>query len=256
MKIEKIKKEKNGKYKIFMDNGEVFQTFDDVILKHQLLFQKEISTELLKELDKDTSYYSIYNKILKFIQKRIRSKKEIVEYLHKNEIDEIDSKKILEDLSKNGWINDEKFCEAYVSDKIYLSSSGPTKIYKELMNHQIDEKIIHKYLDKIEDDVIYDRLYKMMDKKIKQNHKYSRSLLKQKILSYYLEEGYSKEMILSIFDELYKENSSIIEKEAEKIRKKLALKYEGEELEYKLISKLYQKGFLKEEIDKIKEESY
>lgn len=256
MKIEKIKKEKNGKYKIFMDNGEVFQTFDDVILKHQLLFQKEISTELLKELDKDTSYYSIYNKVLKFIQKRIRSKKEIVEYLHKNEIDEIDSKKILEDLSKNGWINDEKFCEAYVSDKIYLSSSGPAKIYKELMNHQIDEKMIHKYLDKIEDDVIYNRLYKMMDKKIKQNHKYSRSLLKQKILSYYLEEGYSKEMILSIFDELYKENSSIIEKEAEKIRKKLSLKYEGEELEYKLISKLYQKGFLKEEIDKIKEESY
>ena len=116
--------------------------------------------------------------------------------------------------------------------------------------------MIHKYLDKIEDDVIYNRLYKMMDKKIKQNHKYSRSLLKQKILSYYLEEGYSKEMILSIFDELYKENSSIIEKEAEKIRKKLSLKYEGEELEYKLISKLYQKGFLKEEIDKIKEESY
>jgi len=55
---------------------------------------------------------------------------------------------------------------------------------------------------------------------------------------------------------LYSENTSIIEREAEKIKKKLSKKYEGKELEYQLITKLYQKGFLKEEIDKIKEESY
>jgi len=256
MKIEKIQKLRDNKYKLTMDNGESFLTYDDVILKHQLLFNKEITSDLLNVLTNDTSYYSTYNKVLKFIQKRIRSKKEIIEYLNKNEIDDIDSNKIIEDLAKNGWINDEKFCKAYVSDKIYLSSSGPNKIYKELLSHNIDEKIIKKYLGEVEESVIYDRLYKMIDKKIKGNHKYSRSILKQKVTSYYLEQGYLKEMIISIFDELYSEDTSIIEREAEKIKKKLSKKYEGKELEYQLITKLYQKGFLKEEIDKIKEESY
>lgn len=256
MKIEKIQKQKNGKYKLTLDNGESFLTFDDVILKHQLLFKKEISTDLLNKLTSDTSYYSIYNKVLKFIQKRIRSKKEIIEYLNKNEVDEIDSNKIIEDLMKNGWINDEKFCKAYISDKIYLSNSGPSKIYKELLAHQIDEKFIQKYLDEIDHELIYERLYKMIDKKVKQNHKYPRTILKQKIISYYLDQGYSREMISTIFDELYKEDISIIEKEREKLRKKLSKKYEGKELEYQVMSKLYQKGFLKEEIDQIKEESY
>ena len=62
-------------------------------------------------------------------------------------------------------------------------------------------------------------------------------------------------MIAQIFDELYKEDRSILYKEYESIKHKLERKYTGKDLEYHIIQKLYQKGFLKEQIDKIKEES-
>lgn len=255
MKIEKIQKLKTGKYKIIFEDGETLVTYDEVILKHQLLFKKEISHELFVTLNTDTSYYKVFDKTLKLIERKIRSKKEVIEFLKKNEVDEIDTKHILDDLEGKGWINDEKFCKAYISDKFYLSNYGPAKIYHELLKHQIDEKVIMTYLSELNQEDIYDHLFKMIQKKIKANHQYSRGILKQRILSYFFDQGYEKEMILSIFDELYEEDPSIVEKEAMKLRKRLSKKYEGKELDFQLVSKLYQKGFLKEEIDKIKEEN-
>ena len=47
MKIEKIQKLKNNKYKIKLDSGDIINTYDDVILNNSLLFNKEIDLELL-----------------------------------------------------------------------------------------------------------------------------------------------------------------------------------------------------------------
>lgn len=253
MKIEKIKKISNGKYKIEFDNNESLVTYDDVILNNQLLFDKQIDGLKLNELNQETSYYAIYNKTLKYIQKRIRSKKEINDYLVKCEIDDIDRNKVISELTNNGWINDEAFCKAFISDKLYLSNMGPNRIKKELSDHNIDINLIDKYISEISQDIIYEQLHKLINKKVKTNHKYSRSILKQKIIGYFIEQGYDKEMICSIFDEVYKEDNTILEKEFLKVKNHLSKKYSDKELEYHIIQKLYQKGFLKEEIDKLKD---
>ena len=58
MKIEKIKKLKSGKYKLELDNDQSIITYDDVILKNNLLYNKEIDNDKLNEL---------YNKPLEFL---------------------------------------------------------------------------------------------------------------------------------------------------------------------------------------------
>ena len=60
MRILNIKKLKNGKYKLTLDNGEILELYDDVILKSNILYTKEVNEELLKEINKDNSYYSYY----------------------------------------------------------------------------------------------------------------------------------------------------------------------------------------------------
>ena len=54
MKIEKISRMKNGKYKIELEGQEKLVTFDDVILKNSLLFDKSIDNNLM-----DDNYISI-----------------------------------------------------------------------------------------------------------------------------------------------------------------------------------------------------
>ncbi|MCI9585330.1 MAG: hypothetical protein HFH45_01685, partial [Bacilli bacterium] len=53
MKIEKIKKT-GSKYKITLDNGEVINTYDDVILENNLLYDKNIDSDLFNKINNDT----------------------------------------------------------------------------------------------------------------------------------------------------------------------------------------------------------
>jgi hypothetical protein len=52
--IKKIKKMANQKYRIELENGTKFTTYDEVILKHQLLFHKEIDGKEYEQLLKET----------------------------------------------------------------------------------------------------------------------------------------------------------------------------------------------------------
>ena len=118
MKIEKYEKIGSSKYRLYLENGEVIDTYDDVILKNNLLYKKEIDGELFNQLNNDTKYYDIYNKCVKLISIRLRSEKEIDEYLDKNNILVEQKNKIISELKNNGLINDKQFTRAFIVDKI------------------------------------------------------------------------------------------------------------------------------------------
>lgn len=247
MKIEKIQKLKNNKYKILLENKEIITTYDDVILQNNLLFKNDVSSELLNKINNETLYYDCYNKVLKFIDKKLRSEKEIEEYI--NKINPDYKEEIIKKLKKINIINDENFAKAYISDRIYLSSDGPNKIKQELLKYCINEDIIDDNISKIDNNVIYEKCKKIINKKIKSNTKYSTYILNQKIISDLLNRGYELAMIKSILDENISKNDNIIEKEYKKLYTKLSKKYEGKELYSKIRMKLYQKGFNYEEIN-------
>ncbi len=247
MKIEKIKKLNSGKYKIEFDNKEKKVTYDDVILKNNLLFNKDINSKMMNEIEKDNTYYQMYNKTLNYISKRIRSKKEINEYLSKCDFDK--KEEVIKDLESKGFIDDRKFAYAYASDKLNLSNVGPNKIRSDLEGHFIDSHIINEVIEKLDSEVIIEKLKKLIDKKISLDHKHSAYLLKQKIVGELVNLGYSKDMILSLYDDSKVSNNSI-ENEYDKIYRKLSSK-PIDNLEFKIRQKLYQKGYTSQEITDI-----
>ena len=84
MKIEKYVKLSKNKYRIIFENGEVFDTYDNVILDNDLLLTHSISLELYKKILSDTTMYEKYYSCLKYISIRIRSTNEIKKYLKKH----------------------------------------------------------------------------------------------------------------------------------------------------------------------------
>lgn len=251
LKISKIKKNATGKYSLVLDNKEKIVTYDDVILKNNLLYKKEIDNELFNQLNSDTKYYDIYNKCVKLISIRLRSEKEIVEYLDKNNILVEQKNKIISDLKNNGLINDKQFTRAFIIDKINFSNNGPLKIKKDLENHNIDADIINEELSNIDNSMYLEKIKKIIDKKFKSNRKYSDYILKQKIMTDLTTLGFYREDINDCLNDIAVDNSSLIEITYDKLYKKLCFKYEGNELKRKLKEKLYQKGFSLSEIDSI-----
>lgn len=245
MKIDKIKK--NGsRYKLYLDDGTVINTFDEVIIKYNLLFNKELDLNMISKIHLDNSYYDAYNKVLKLIDRRLRSSYEIEKYLKKNNVENYHT--IIASLKEKGFINDERFTKAFISDKIHLSNEGKGKIKKELLNHNIDEEIINRELEQIKDENMEEKVDKIIAKKIAANRKDSSFILKQKISNYLFNLGYDKSFINSRMN-YFDFNNCDIEKEMDKIYNKLSSKYEGNELINKLKQKLYSRGFKTEEIN-------
>ncbi len=251
MVIEKIIKMKNNKYKIVLSNHEDIVTFDEVIIKNNLLNKEKLDFNLINKIIQDNEYYTIYNKVLKYISIRLRSEKEIQDYLIKNNISESSQKKMIEELKNNGYINDRVFAQAYINDKINLSREGPFKIKKDLQKQNIDNLIIEKLILEIDEEIIKEKLYKLIKKRIKSNKKHSKYRLKNNITSSFMLLGYPSEMINEMFEELYVDDKNIIVREYEKAYNKLSRKYDEKDLQFKIKQTLYQKGFTSASINEV-----
>ena len=249
MQIKSIKKHKNGFYKIVGDKE--FILADDLIIKHNILFKKEIDDEILVNLFKENTKYEVLNKVEKYINVKMRSRVEIDNYLNKYMLDKKDYQFIIDKLTSLNLINDLVFADSYVYDHFYLTSDGPNKIKRDLLNHKIDQSIIETKLNGIKGEV-YSKLENLIKKKIKTNHKYSKNQFKQKLELYFYNLGYPKPMIDEIFENVYVSNNEddLLEKEYQKLYHKYKDKLDSYKLATTIKQKLYQHGF---EIDKINE---
>lgn len=250
MKINKIKKQ-NNKYKIILEDNKEIITYDQIIIKNNILYKKQLTEEQIKTIEEENKYYEIYNNILKFIKTKLRSEYEIEEYLKKQGINQKTKEKLIKTLKEEKLINDEIYIKAYIHDKISLTNDGPNKIKKDLINKKIPEDLINNELEKLDNEEIKEKLEKLIIKKLKSNTKYSQNMMNIKLLNYFLNLGYAKEEILNIIEQNKTTNNNIIKKEYNKLYNKLKNKYQEEELKRNIKQKLYQKGFNTDEINNI-----
>ena len=243
MHIKSIKK-KGSEYLIILDD-ETLKINEEVLINNNILYSKKLSNKDIKKIKEETVYYENYSKALKMINRKMRSEKEIRKSLKDISKEEID--KIIDKLKEINLLNNEVYAESYVNDKINLSLDGQYKIKKELELNDIESEYIEKALEKFTQDLIDEKLEKLINKKLKTN-KDTEYIFKQKTALYLLNLGYSKEDINSHLENIKIDNSNL-EKEMEKIYNKLKTKYEGYTLKNKLKQKLYLKGFNNDEIN-------
>lgn len=242
MKVQIVGKTKSGKYKVKVDDT-LINTYDDVLINNKLIYKKEIDNDMLTKINKDNIYYDAYNKTLSYILKHQRALSEVIEYLDKFEISDNEKNKIIDKLKSNGLINDIQYVRSYISDSINLSKDGPNKIKKYLLDKNIDEMLIDEELSKIDEDILIDKVLKIIKKKFDSNTKYSKYQLKQKISLELINLGYDKDLIDSLINNFDFNENDLLEKEYNKIYNKLSKKYNGYELSNKIKQKLYAKGF-------------
>ena len=198
MKIEKYESINNGQYKIYLSDGTILKINSDVIINNNLLYKKEIDNTLLNKILKENDNANIYNKCVKYISVRLRSKKEIIDYLKKLNIDNTGD--IIDKLTKNNLINDEVFTKAFIKDKINFTSYGPYRIRQELNKYNIDNEIIDKHIKDIDEEILIGKIDKQINKMIKSNRKYSSNILKSKIYNNLYNNGFDKDMIINVLN--------------------------------------------------------
>lgn len=252
MIIEKYVKDKQNKYKVTID-GEEYSLYDDVIVKYALLMKKNIDKSLFDEIISFNAELISYYDSIKYITKKLRSEKEIYEFLKRKEINENIIKKTIKRLKDNNFLNEDIYIKSYINDQVNLTNNGPRKIKSNLVKLGIMEEKIDEYLNKKDDSIWENKINTYIEKKIKLNHTSSSYMLKVKIKNDLINLGFDSEMIshsLMHYDII---DTDILKKEMEKARRELSKKYSGYELEQKIKMRLYRKGFT---VSNIEESSY
>lgn len=201
MKILKYELSKKNNYNIYLDNGEVITLNEKVITENELLIKKEIDKELYEKLFIDNRIYELYEIAVKYISVRLRSIKEIKEYLLKKESNKEIINKVCNKLIKNNYLDDNRFAKAYIKDKLNFTTMGDYKIRKELERLGVDNNIIESNISDIDSGIIESKIRKIIEKDLKKNKKYSGINLKNKIYNHLLSQGYSSSKVINIINE-------------------------------------------------------
>lgn len=264
--IAKITTQKKSaqRYNIFLKEKDkekyAFSVDEDILIQFHLrkgLFLTPQQIEQIKEKDISFKAYSL---ALKYLSYRMRSEREIIDYLETKEIEEVYIDEITARLTQEGLLDDLAFSEAYVRTKIETTNKGPNMIKKELIGKGIRPDYIEQALSNYSYEKQYEKIEKWVSKKLRSD---SRKSLKQQLDSIkqsLVQKGFSFEIITDVLTDLEMERDSEKEYQAlvyqgEKLLTKHQRKESGFALEQKVKAGLYRKGFSSEAIDRFIEET-
>ena len=249
-KITSIKKGKKNTYLITTSKNETISFFDDLIVKYHILPKKEITEDELNLWKKENSKLESYYQGIHYLSIKMRTKKEIRQYLSKNNYDKETIEKTIQKMEQEGFLNEENYIQAYINDAFRFSNDGPLKLKQKLWKEELSEKKIEEGINQIETEQWLLKLEKLMQKKANSKHTDGLKKWKQKCMNYFYQLGYSLEWIEEISNRInWTEDEKTIEREYEKLKQKWSRKLKGETLILQIKKKLYEKGFQKEQIE-------
>ncbi|MGE6258227.1 recombination regulator RecX [Heyndrickxia sporothermodurans] len=254
--ITKISVQKNNaeRYNIFLDGQYAFSVDEEVLARFQLMKGKELTDLEIAEIDYEDDIRKSVNLAIQFLSYRMRSEKEVKDYLKQKDINELVIHEVIHKLFDLKYLNDQEFAIAYVRTQMNTTKKGTKTIQLELQDKGIDENLIGIALQEFSEEQQISHAISLIDKLIKQNKKLSEKSLKQKIEQTLLRKGYSFDMIQTALSEVdfskdeSEEWNALIE-HGVKAYKKLQ-KYTGYEFEQRMKQNLFRKGFSIELIDK------
>jgi regulatory protein len=148
MKVTAIKAQvkRAGRYSIFVEGKYAFSLSEAALLEHKLINGQEIDRQRLEEFKQLSADDKLYNRTLRYVAMRLRSRWEVEFYLERKGASPPLIETILNKLSIVGLIDDEKLARAYVNDRRQLRPASRRKIITELRKKRIANDIIEAAL--------------------------------------------------------------------------------------------------------------
>ncbi|MBU8908875.1 recombination regulator RecX [Desertibacillus haloalkaliphilus] len=258
--ITKITTQKKNteRFNIFIDRGSGeefgFSVDQDVLIKHHLKKGVKLSEEQLRDIFYDDGVKKAFNLAINYLSYRMRTKKEISQYLAGKEIEPAVIDEVIVKLNDYRYIDDLAFANAFVRSRMNTTAKGPRVIRQELIEKGITNKDIEKSLTQYPLGQQIETAVRLLEKKSNQYARLSEKALKAKLSEVLASKGFSMEVIHQAIAQVEIEKDEGEEWEAlliqaNKVKKRYA-KYDGYEYKQRMKQFLYRKGFPLDLIDR------
>lgn len=125
---------------------------------------------------------------------------EMQEKMRRWELAEDVQARVMQRLVKERYVDDERFCRAFVKDKICYNKWGRRKVEQALWQKHIDEEIRQRVLDEVDDEEYLSVLRPLLKQKRKVTKAQNDYELNQKLIRFALGRGFTFDIIRQCLD--------------------------------------------------------
>ncbi|MDZ5252865.1 recombination regulator RecX [Clostridium sp. LIBA-8841] len=193
-----VQKRNTNRVNVYVDEVFTFACDAELIYKQGIQKDVVIDVESIKEIVKEDEFIKCKNSALRTVEKTYKTEKELKDKLLGRGFEEDTIRKAIDFLKEYNLLNDEKYAEMYIKDR--LRTQGRNKIKYALIRKGISEEILLDKLSNVDEEDENDTAFKLAEKKYnilkkKESDKYK---LSQKLFRFLLSKGYDYDCCNSV----------------------------------------------------------
>lgn len=149
-------------------------------------------------------FEKFYKAAIRYLSFRTRSEKELSDYLTKKKCDELTSKRILDSLKRDKFLNDEEFARMWIRERTLIKPKAIRVIKMELKQKGIGKELIESLLENSDDSPAdFDLAVKLAEKKLRTIHDQTDKFkVKEKLGRYLASKGFDWDTIKAAIDQV------------------------------------------------------
>ncbi|MFK2826174.1 recombination regulator RecX [Bacillus sp. B190/17] len=242
------------RYNIFIDEKYAFSVDESVLIQFELRKGMELTDEKLAAIFQQDAVRQGMNAAIHFLSIRMRSEKEVRDFLVKKEVTNEAAEEVIRSLYRLSYLDDAQFAEAYANTQMNTSDKGPQLIERELKEKGIADVLIKKVLAPFEFRFQLEKSVKLAEKYRQKYRNESLIIQKQKIEQMLARKGYSWNVIHEALAESHpseneEEQIEALMYQVEKAHRRYS-KFSDGEYRQKMKQALYRKGFSIDDIER------
>lgn len=194
----KQQKRSSGRFSIYLDNTFAFGLSDLDLSTSGLKVGRELTEQEVAAFERDSEAGKAYERALRFLGYRSRSRMEMRDYLLKKEVAEELVGEVLERLEGQKYLDDREFARRWIADRQLLRPRSRRRLEQELMAKGVSRDDIREALSEFGGDLELEALVELAAKKVRLSQ-YSDP---QKLMGYLGRQGYSYDLIKKALERL------------------------------------------------------
>ena len=207
MRVLKVVKKGKNDVTIQLDDDKYLILKLEVFLKSGLKKGDEISEDRFSFLIEQNKLFYIKQKAFRLLGRRQHSSSELRRKLWNKDYEQKLIDEVIEDLSKNGYIDDTEFIRVFVAEKSKTKNWSRKRIKSELIKRGLDSKLIDKILSEQCSKSDYDNASTVAKKKVEvlTKRNLEKKELRTKLSTYLFSKGFDYEVIKDVVNQILKE---------------------------------------------------
>lgn len=200
--IKRQRRVGSNRFNISLDGEYCFSLSDLDLSISGLRLGQELSSADVEKFKEQAGEAKAYALALRFLGIRLRSRRELVDYLDRKDCERSESETALERLEELGLVDDRRFAEAWIANRQAVSPRSKQRLAQELVAKGIDRAVVDAALEEIDPEAEVTALKTLIERK----QKLSGYADERKLTAYLQRQGYRWNLIKEALQQLKDED--------------------------------------------------